>query len=131
MYWQICEGSTGDEQPYKGTPVDSAYEIDYYTWQDFRHQCWDSASTYAGKNRYFRFLFNSGNNSQDLQYVESKFPEDFQKMLLKNPKAKQFFDSLSYSNKQRYILPLGQAKTEETRQRRMEKAITDLSEGKK
>ena len=79
MYWQICEGSTGDEQPYKGTPVDSAYEIDYYTWQGFRHQCWDSASTYAGKNRYFRFLFNSGNNSQDLQYVESKFPEDFQK----------------------------------------------------
>ena len=79
MYWQICEGSTGDEQPYKGDPVDSNYEIDYYDWQDYRHLCWEKANEYAGKNRYFRFLFNSGNMSQDLQYVQAKYPEDFQK----------------------------------------------------
>lgn len=58
-------------------------------------------------------------------------PTDFLQLLDGNPKAKQFFETLSYSNKQRYVLPIGQAKTEETRQRRMEKAILDLSEGKK
>src|SRR3954471_18208449 len=67
----------------------------------------------------------------DTKPREVEVPADFQRLLDKNPKAKQFFDALSYSNKQRYVLPLGQAKTEETRQRRMEKCIIDLSQGKK
>lgn len=67
----------------------------------------------------------------DTKPREVEVPADFQKLLNGNPKAKQFFEALSYSNKQRYVLPIGQAKTEETRQRRMEKAIIDLSEGKK
>jgi Bacteriocin-protection, YdeI or OmpD-Associated/Domain of unknown function (DUF1905) len=67
----------------------------------------------------------------DTKPREVEVPADFQRLLDKNPKAKQFFDTLSYSNKQRYVLPIGQAKTEETRQRRMEKAVIDLSEGKK
>ncbi len=79
MYWQVCEGSTGDEQPYKGDPVNPEYAIDYYDWQDYRHLCWEKAYDYAGQNRYFRFLFNSGNRSQDLQYVEANYPEDFTK----------------------------------------------------
>ena len=62
---------------------------------------------------------------------EVEVPADFQQLLNKNLKAKQFFETLSYSNKQRYVLPFGQAKTEETRLRRIEKAITDLIEGKK
>ena len=61
----------------------------------------------------------------------AEVPTDFQHLLDKNPKAKQFFVSLSYSSKQGYVLPLGQAKTEETRQIRMEKFIKELSEGKK
>src|SRR6476661_1562743 len=52
---------------------------------------------------------------------EVEVPADFQELLDKNLKAKQFYETLSYSNKQRYILPIGQAKTAETRQRRMEK----------
>lgn len=66
----------------------------------------------------------------DTKPREVEVPADFQQLLDENPKAKQLFDSLSYSNKQRYVLPMGQAKTEETRQRRMEKAIIELSEGK-
>ena len=66
----------------------------------------------------------------DTKPREVEVPADFQQLLNENPKAKQLFDSLSYSNKQRYVLPMGQAKTEETRQRRMEKAIIELSEGK-
>ena len=67
----------------------------------------------------------------DTKLREVEVPADFQRLLDENPKAKQFYDSLSYSNKQRYVLPIGQAKTEETRQRRMDKAILDLNEGKK
>ena len=67
----------------------------------------------------------------DTKPREVDVPADFQQLLNENPKAKQFFETLSYSNKQRYVLPIGQAKTEETKQRRMEKAIIDLSEGKK
>lgn len=67
----------------------------------------------------------------DTQPREVILPADFKEMLDKNPQAKQFFEQLSYSNKQRYVLPIGQAKTAETRQKRIEKAIQDLSEGKK
>jgi len=58
-------------------------------------------------------------------------PPDFKVALNENLNAKKFFEGLSYSNKQRYVLPIGQAKTEETRQRRIEKAIRNLSDGKK
>src|SRR6476620_8169491 len=67
----------------------------------------------------------------DTKPREVEVPADFQRLLDNNSKARLFFETLSYSNKQRYVLPLGQARTEETRQRRMEKAINDLIEGKK
>ncbi|WP_245542538.1 YdeI/OmpD-associated family protein [Segetibacter koreensis] len=67
----------------------------------------------------------------DTKPREVEFPADFQRLLDDNLKAKQVFDTLSYSNKQRYLLAIGQAKTEETRQRRMEKAINGLSQGEK
>lgn len=54
-------------------------------------------------------------------------PEELQKALNANKAAKEKFESLSYSNKQRYTLPVKDAKTEETRQRRIEKAIAELS----
>lgn len=67
----------------------------------------------------------------DDQPREAKVSEDFQKALDKNTGAKKFFESLSFSGKQRYVLPIEQAKTEETRQRRIDKAIADLLQGKK
>jgi hypothetical protein len=67
----------------------------------------------------------------DTKPREVELPDDFKAALDGNKKAKAFFESVSYSVKQRYILPVGQAKTEETRQRRIEKAISDLSLGKK
>ncbi len=79
LYWQITEGSTGDEDPYKGTPTNPMYNIDFYTWQDFRHAAWDSAELYAGPNRNYRFLFNDGNFAQDLEYVDERYPEDLHK----------------------------------------------------
>jgi len=46
------------------------------------------------------------------------------------PDARQFFDQLSYSNKRFIVTPIEEAKTAETRQRRIDKAIQLLSEGR-
>ncbi len=67
----------------------------------------------------------------DTQPRELELPEDFKRALDKNNAAKTFFETLSHSNKQRFVLPIGLAKTEDTRQRRIDKAIIDLAEGKK
>ena len=67
----------------------------------------------------------------DIEPREVILPSDFEKALSNNTAAKIFFESLSYSNKRHYVLPIGQAKTGETRQRRIQKAISDLAAGKK
>ncbi|MEO6039617.1 MAG: YdeI/OmpD-associated family protein [Saprospiraceae bacterium] len=61
---------------------------------------------------------------------EVTVPLDFQQALDRDGVAKQCFDNLSYSNKQFFVLPIEQAKTAETRQRRIEKAVSSLREGK-
>lgn len=45
--------------------------------------------------------------------------------------TREFFDSLSYSRRQRFVLPIEQAKTPETRQRRLDKAVTALQARRK
>ena len=67
----------------------------------------------------------------DTEPREVALPADFEKALNKSTVAKKFFESLSYSNKRHYVLPIEEAKATETRQRRIEKAITDLAAGKK
>lgn len=67
----------------------------------------------------------------DTKPREVELPTDFKAALAKNKAAQKLFETLSYSNKQRYVLPIGQGKTEETRQRRIEKAVSDLAAGKK
>lgn len=67
----------------------------------------------------------------DTEPREVELPEDFKKALSKDKKALAFFEGLSYSAKSRYVLPIGQAKTEETRKRRIDKAVSDLKAGKK
>jgi hypothetical protein len=79
VYWQIAEGSTGDEQPYKGTPLDDLYNIDFYDWQNFKLAVWDSVELYAGANKKYKFLFNDGNDGTNVQYVDQHFPHDFHK----------------------------------------------------
>ena len=66
----------------------------------------------------------------DTQPREVEVPEEFQKALKKNATAKKHFDSLSYSKKNGIIILIKGAKTEETKQRRIEKAIESLQEGK-
>jgi Bacteriocin-protection, YdeI or OmpD-Associated/Domain of unknown function (DUF1905) len=54
-------------------------------------------------------------------------PADLAEALDRVPAARQAFDKLSYSGQQRYVLGIAQAKTPETRQRRVDKAVTELS----
>jgi hypothetical protein len=61
---------------------------------------------------------------------ELEIPPDLAEALAADEEARTRFETLSYSAKQRFVLPIGQAKTEETRQRRVAKVITDLRAGK-
>ncbi|MCB9461461.1 MAG: DUF1905 domain-containing protein [Anaerolineaceae bacterium] len=56
-------------------------------------------------------------------------PEDLQTLLDKNPKAKAAYEALSYSKKRLIVEPIEQAKTPETRQRRIDKAVESLLSG--
>jgi Bacteriocin-protection, YdeI or OmpD-Associated/Domain of unknown function (DUF1905) len=58
-------------------------------------------------------------------------PADLAKNLDSEPEARQFFESLPYSHKNRHIVVINDAKTPETRARRIAKAIDMLKEGKK
>lgn len=62
---------------------------------------------------------------------EVQVPEDLAAALAADLEANTFFQSLSYSNQLKYALSVEGAKTPETRQRRVEKAIADLRAGKK
>jgi Bacteriocin-protection, YdeI or OmpD-Associated/Domain of unknown function (DUF1905) len=57
-------------------------------------------------------------------------PADFAAALDAEPEARRFFDSLSYSNRRRFTYSIDDAKTPETRQRRIEKSVAQLREGK-
>lgn len=58
-------------------------------------------------------------------------PEDLAEALAAAPGAKTFFESLSYSNQRRHVESIQGAKTAETRQRRIDKAVAQFLEGKK
>jgi hypothetical protein len=61
---------------------------------------------------------------------EVSVPEDFAEALNRYSEARQFFEGLSYSNKRRFVLNIEGAKSAETRQRRIEKSVELLREGK-
>jgi Bacteriocin-protection, YdeI or OmpD-Associated/Domain of unknown function (DUF1905) len=53
-------------------------------------------------------------------------PADFERALAKHPAAKRAFDAMSNSHKKRHVLAIEGAKTDETRTRRIAKAIEQL-----
>jgi hypothetical protein len=58
-------------------------------------------------------------------------PDDLKKMLAKNKKAKDFFDSLSFTNRKEYAVWIASAKKEETRDKRLQETIRKLVAGLK
>ena len=61
---------------------------------------------------------------------EVSVPPDFAAALKRDADAKRFFDGLSYSKKQWFVLSIEGAKTAETRQRRITNAMSRLREGR-
>ena len=64
----------------------------------------------------------------DTSTREVEIPKDVATALKKNKAAAANFAKLSYSNQRRYIMPIEAAKAQETRDRRIEKMIAELSD---
>jgi Bacteriocin-protection, YdeI or OmpD-Associated/Domain of unknown function (DUF1905) len=67
----------------------------------------------------------------DTEPREVTVPQDLADALAGEAQARRFFDTLTHSQKQWYVLPIEQAKAAETRERRVAKAIAMLREGRK
>ena len=61
---------------------------------------------------------------------EVTVPADFARALSRDATAKRFFEGLSFSNKQRIVIAIEDAKTPETRERRIAKSVGSLREGR-
>ena len=61
---------------------------------------------------------------------EIMVPDYFEKVLAKNKKASATFNAFSYSHKKEYIEWITEAKTDETKNKRMVQAIEMMAEGK-
>jgi hypothetical protein len=66
----------------------------------------------------------------DTEPREVALPDDFAQALDAAPEARRFFDGLSNSQKEWFVQPIEGAKTPETRERRIVKAVERLREGR-
>jgi hypothetical protein len=61
---------------------------------------------------------------------EVTVPDDLAAALAADPAAKAHFDGLAYSHRRRHVMAIDDAKTPETRARRIDKAVAMLREGR-
>ncbi len=66
----------------------------------------------------------------DTEPREVVIPPELAEALARDADARRTFDGLSYSNMRRIVIPIDDAKTPETRQRRIDKTVALLREGK-
>jgi hypothetical protein len=66
----------------------------------------------------------------DTEPRELGVPADFAAALAAEPKARAFFDGLSYSQRSWFVLGIEEAKKPETRQNRITKAVERLASGR-
>ena len=66
----------------------------------------------------------------DTEPREVDVPADLAVALAADGVARERFETLSYSNQRRVVMPVESARTEETRRRRVERAVADLREGR-
>jgi Bacteriocin-protection, YdeI or OmpD-Associated/Domain of unknown function (DUF1905) len=78
----------------------------------------------------------AGGETRDIELTldtaprEVELPGDFAAALAGDPEARRTFDGLSPSNKGYHVSQIEGAKTDETRQRRIEKSVAALHEGR-
>lgn len=66
----------------------------------------------------------------DAEPREVTLPSEFSEALDADADARRFFDGLAYSHKRRFVLWIKDAKTAETQQRRIDKALGMLRDGR-
>ena len=66
----------------------------------------------------------------DHEERQVEVPDDLQQKLNSNPQARDIFEKMSYSHKKEYINWIVEAKQAATRQRRVEKAVALIIQGK-
>lgn len=66
----------------------------------------------------------------DLEVREVTVPDDLTAALAADPGARQFWETLSYSNRRYHVEQVTGAKTDVTRERRVAKAVQMLGEGR-
>lgn len=66
----------------------------------------------------------------DVEPRELTVPPDFTDALDRDADARRFFDGLSYTSRRRFVLSVEDAKTAETRLRRIAKGVEALREGR-
>ncbi|WP_324275222.1 YdeI/OmpD-associated family protein [Blastococcus brunescens] len=67
----------------------------------------------------------------DTEPREVTVPEDLAAALAREEAAREAFEQLSYSNRRRHVMAIEDAKTPETRQRRITRAVETLREGRR
>lgn len=77
--------------------------------------------------------FSSSNPAPGVNYKKRTviIPDELQKLLDKNKKAAQFFDSLAFTHRREYVEWIVSAKRSDTRQKRLETTLEKLIAGKK
>lgn len=66
----------------------------------------------------------------DTEPREVEVPADLAQAIATDSEASRFFEGLSYSNRRRFVMGVEEAKTPETRQRRIEKSVAMMREGR-
>lgn len=66
----------------------------------------------------------------DTEPREVTVPPDFAAALAGDARARRAFDAMPYSHKLRWVLSIDDAKTDETRRRRIAKAVESIREGR-
>lgn len=69
-------------------------------------------------------------SSSTPSHGRSRSPTDFAEALDAEPETKRFFEGLSYSRQRWHVLSIDGAKSAETRQRRKDKSMGMLREGR-
>jgi hypothetical protein len=66
----------------------------------------------------------------DTEPREVEMPDDFARALAADAEAKRTFEGLNYSNKRRLVGPINDAKTPQTRERRIATTVSRLRDGR-
>jgi hypothetical protein len=78
LFVQSAEGSTGDGQPYKSTPIDTKYNITEEQWGDFRIKAWEvlkkALSNEKGEMVKPMLVNYDANGEKEYNWVKNNLP---------------------------------------------------------